>query len=163
MRKLAPVRVSCWADFFISYCVYIMTRSFQISLFEGTLQVDKNYTRTIQNCKHAHVLPVPVNQKTDFTPKLVVVSHLHDTVARFSTEWNSRPGTTTRVNLCQGDSCRHDMLWWYHVNKCRAMRGNRSELTLERKSPRCHVNTPLLTTSTAQCLLRSRNFHWNLQ
>ena len=25
------------------------------------------------------------------------------------------------------------------------MRGNRSELALERKSPRCHVNTPLET------------------
>ena len=45
MRKLAPVRVSCWADFFISYRVYIMTRSFQISLFEGTLQVDKIHVR----------------------------------------------------------------------------------------------------------------------
>ena len=25
------------------------------------------------------------------------------------------------------------------------MRGNRSELTLAQKSPRCHVNTPLIT------------------
>ena len=34
-------------------------------------------------------------------------------------------------------------MWWYHVNKYRAMRGNRSELAPGRKSPRCHVNTPL--------------------
>ena len=161
MRKLAPVRVSCWADFFISYRVYIMTRSFQISLFEGTLQVDKIHVRF--KIANMHMRYLFQSTRRLISPKLVVVSRLRDTVARFSTEWNSRPGTTTRVNLCQGDSCRHDMLWWYHVNKCRAMRGNRSELTLERKSPRCHVNTPLLTTSTAQCLLRSRNFHWNLQ
>ena len=29
---------------------------------------------------------------------------------------------------------------WYHVNKYRATRGNRSELAPARKSPRCHVN-----------------------
>ena len=55
----------------------------------------------------------------------------------------SRPGATTGVNSRWGDSHRHDILWWYHVNKCRAMRGNRSELAAARKSPRCHVNTPL--------------------
>ena len=44
----------------------------------------------------------------------------------FVPEWNSRPGTTTGVNSRRDDSCRHDILWWYHLNKCRAMRGNRS-------------------------------------
>ena len=48
------------------------------------------------------------------------------------------------MNSRRGDSRRHDFLWWYHVNKCRVMRGNRSELVAARKSPRCHVNTPLL-------------------
>ena len=38
---LAPARVSYQDDFFISYRVYIMTGSFHISLFEGTLHVDK--------------------------------------------------------------------------------------------------------------------------
>ena len=56
---------------------------------------------------------------------------------------SSRPGARTAVNSRQGDSRRHDTLWWYHVNKCRAMSGNRSELAPARKSPRCHVNTPL--------------------
>ena len=60
----------------------------------------------------------------------------------FVPEWNSRPGTTTGVNSRRGDSRRHDILWWYHVNKCRAMTGNRNELTPARKSTRCHVNTP---------------------
>jgi len=55
----------------------------------------------------------------------------------FVTEWNSRPGTRTGVNLR-----RHDILWWYHVNKYRAMRGNQSELAPGRLSPRCRVNTP---------------------
>ena len=55
-------------------------------------------------------------------------------------EWNFRPGARTGVNSRWGDSRRHDIL--YHVNKCRAMRGNRSELAPARKSPRCHVNTP---------------------
>ena len=43
MRKLAPARVSYRDDFFISYRVYIMTGSFHISLFEGTLHADKIY------------------------------------------------------------------------------------------------------------------------
>ena len=62
----------------------------------------------------------------------------------FVPERNSRPGTTTGVNLCRGDSRRHNILWWSHVNKCRAMRGNRSELASGRKSPRCYVNTPYI-------------------
>ena len=61
----------------------------------------------------------------------------------FVPEWNSRPGTRTGVNSRRGDSRRYDSLWWYHVNKYRAMRENRSELAPKRKSPRCHVNTPL--------------------
>ena len=51
----------------------------------------------------------------------------------FVPEWNSRPGTTTGVNSRRGDSRRHGILWWYHVNKYRAMRGNRSELAPGRK------------------------------
>ena len=62
----------------------------------------------------------------------------------FVPEWNSRPGARTGVNSRRGDSCRHNILWCYHVNKYRAMRGNRSELGPGRKSPRCHVNTPLV-------------------
>ena len=41
MRKLTLARVSNWDDFFISYHVYMMTWSFHISLFEGSLHVDK--------------------------------------------------------------------------------------------------------------------------
>ena len=41
MRKPAPARVSYRDDFLISYRVYTMTGSFHVSLFEGTLHVDK--------------------------------------------------------------------------------------------------------------------------
>ena len=59
MRKLAPARVSYRDDFFISYRVYIMTGSFHISLFEGTLHFDKIHVRfKIGNIMNA--LPVPV-------------------------------------------------------------------------------------------------------
>ena len=61
-----------------------MTRSFHISLFEGTLHIDKIHVRLkITNITHA--LPVPVYRQTNFTPKRAVISRLHDTVARFRT------------------------------------------------------------------------------
>ena len=41
VRKLVLARVSYWDDFLISYRVFMMTGSFHISLFEGTLHVDK--------------------------------------------------------------------------------------------------------------------------
>ena len=59
------------------------------------------------------------------------------------------PGTTTRVNACWGDSRWYDISWCYHVNKCRAIRGNRSDIAPSRKSPRCHVNKPLGFTGVA--------------
>ena len=65
----------------------------------------------------------------------------------FIPESNSRPGTTTGVNSRWGDSRWHDILWCYHVNKRRPMRGNRSKLAPGRKSPWCHVDTPLLDCS----------------
>ena len=45
MRKLAPAQVSYRDDFLISYCFYMMTGSFHVSLFEGTLHVDKIHMR----------------------------------------------------------------------------------------------------------------------
>ena len=63
----------------------------------------------------------------------------------FMPEWNCHPGTRTGVNSRRGDSRRHGILWWYHVNKYRAMSGNRSVPAPGRKSRRCRVNTPLVT------------------
>ena len=42
MRKLAPARVRYRDDFLISYRVYMMTESFHISLFEGTLHCPRH-------------------------------------------------------------------------------------------------------------------------
>ena len=144
MRKLAPARVSYRHDFLISYRLYMMTGLFHISLFEGTLHVDKMHVWfKIANITHA--LPVPVYRQTDFTPKRVVVSCLHDTVARFRTGVKFSPRCDNRSEPRPrplAPAWLFDFLWWDHVNKCRAMRGNRSELAASRKSPRCHVNTP---------------------
>ena len=85
MRKLTPARVSHWDDFLISYRVYMMTGSFFTLLFNGTFHVDKIHVwLKIANITHA--LPVPVYRQTDFTPKWVVVSHLHDTLRDFVPE-----------------------------------------------------------------------------
>ena len=89
-----------------------------------------------------HALPVPYYWQTDFTQKRLDISRLHDTVARLCTGVKFSPLYKNRVNLCQGDSCQHNNLWWYHVSKYRAMRGNHSELAPGRKSAWCHVNTP---------------------
>ena len=113
-----------WAIWYLGYLkVYI-------------LHVDKIHMR-FRIANITHVLPVPGHRQIEFTPKRVVVSCSHETVARFRTGVKFSPRYNNR-----GDSRRHDILWWYHVNKCRAMTGNRSELAPARKSPRCHVNTP---------------------
>ena len=101
MRKLAPARVSYWDDFLISYRVYITTGSFHISLFKGTFHVDKIHLWfKIANIMHA--LPVPLYRQTDFTPKRVVVSRLHDTVATFCTGVKFSPRYKNRGELTPG-------------------------------------------------------------
>ena len=101
MRKLAPAQVSYRHEFLISYCVYMMTGLFHISLFEGTLHVDKMHIPfKIANITHA--LPVPVYRQTDFTLKWVVVSCLHDTVARFRTGVKFSPRCDNRSELMLG-------------------------------------------------------------
>ena len=56
---------------------------------------------------------------------------------------NSLSGTTTLVKSHRGHFHCHDISWWYHVNKLRAMMGNWSELAPAQRSPQYHVNTPL--------------------
>ena len=101
MRKLAPARVSHWDDFLILYRVYMMTGSFHILLFNGTFHVDKIHVWfKIANITHA--LLVPVYRQTDFTPKWVVVSRLHDTVARLRTGVKFSPRCENRGELTPG-------------------------------------------------------------
>ena len=98
MKKLSPARVSYRDDFYNSYRVYIMTRSFHISLFEGTLHVDKIQVRLkITNITHA----LPVRQ-TDCTPKRAVILRLHDTVARSCTGVKFSPRYNNRGELTPG-------------------------------------------------------------
>ena len=78
-----------------------MTGSFHISLFERALHVDKIHVR-FKVANITHVLPVPVYQQTDFTPKRVVVSRLNDTVARFRTGVKFSPGYNNRGELTPG-------------------------------------------------------------
>ena len=102
---------------FILYRVYIMTGSFHISLFEGTLHVDKIHVRfKIANITHA--LPVPVYRQTDFTPKRVVVSRLHDTVARFRTGVKFSPRYKNRGELTPGWLAP---AWHFVVVSCKQM------------------------------------------
>ena len=140
MRKLAPALVSYWDDFFIPYRVYI-TSHLHLVIWRYTSCWEN--TRVIQN--HTHYawathssLPADRFHTKKGGRFCVYMIPLQD----FVPEWNSRSGTRTGVNSCRGDSRWRDILWWYHVNKYRAMRGNRSELAPGRKSPRCHVNTP---------------------
>ena len=112
MRKLVPARVSYRDDFLIWYRVYMKTGSFHISLFEGTLHVDKIHVWfNIGNITHA--LLVPVYQQTDFPPERVDVSRLHDTVAKISYQseilapvrqpgWTHAGATRACMTFCGG-------------------------------------------------------------
>ena len=124
-------------DFLILYhVIYMMTGSFHISLFEGTLHVDKIHVWfKIANITQRYPLQSTgrLISQWNVWSFCVYMMLLRD----FILEWNSRPSTTTGVN-----SHQHDILWWYHVNKCRAMRGNcgPSELAL---APHWHESCPV--------------------
>ena len=98
MRKLALARVSYRDEFLIS---------FHISLFEGTLHVDKIHKRfKIANITHAFTFQStgrPISHWNMWSFHVYMIP-LRD----FVPEWNSRPGITTGVN----DSRRHYTLWW---------------------------------------------------
>ena len=56
----------------------------------------------IENWNIAHAPPVPVYSQTDLTPKRVVISRLHDTVARFCTGVKFSPRDHNRGELTPG-------------------------------------------------------------
>ena len=95
MGKLAPARVSYRDDFVISYHVYMMTGFFH----HPTSNVLKLTTSHLGLTKITHALPVPVYLQTDFTPKRVVVSRLHDTVAKSRTGVKFSPRCENRGEL----------------------------------------------------------------
>ena len=108
LRKLALAQVSYRDDFFISYCVYVMMGHFISHLFEGTLHVDKIHVR-FKIANIMHVLLVPVHRQTGFTPKWMVVLHLHDAIAKFHTRMKSCSGTTIGMNSRWAALCWHDI------------------------------------------------------
>ena len=55
---------------------------------------------------------------------------VHNTGAKFHTGVKFPPRYNNR-----GDSRRHDILWGYHVNKYRAIKGNQSELAPRESRP----------------------------
>ena len=115
MRKRTPARVSYRDDFLISYSFYMMTGSFHISLIEGTLYVDKIHVwLKIANITHA--LPVPAYRQTNFTPKLVDVSRLHDTVTRFRTGMKFLPRYKNQGELTLGWL---ELAWNFVVVSCK--------------------------------------------
>ena len=79
MRKLAPAPVSYRDDFLISYRVLNTSRLGHF--ISRHLKV--HFMLIKYTCDSKSLAPpVPVYQQTDFTPKRVVVSRLHDSVAR---------------------------------------------------------------------------------
>ena len=78
-----------------------MTGSFYISLFKGTLHVDKIHVG-FKIVSITHALLVSVYRQTDFAPKRVVVSRLHDTAARFRTGVKFSPRYENRGELTPG-------------------------------------------------------------
>ena len=115
MRKLTPARVSYRDDFLILYRVYIMTESFHISLFEGTLHVDKIQV-WFKIANITRVLPIPVYRQTDFTPKGVVVLRLHDTAVRFCTRVKFLPRYKNRGEVTLGWLA---LAWYFVVVSCK--------------------------------------------
>ena len=81
-RKLAPVRVSYWDDFLISYRVFMMLGYF---IYLGYLKAHFILIKYTCDSKSQTLRMRYPFQSTYFTPKRVVVSGLHDTFAKFLT------------------------------------------------------------------------------
>ena len=123
MRKLAWARVSYRDDFWFRNA---FTWWWVIS-YLGYLKVHFTLIKYTCDSKwqtlHIYALPVPVHRQTDFTPKRVVVSHLHDSVARFRTGvkfsldpvqqsgWTHAEVNRTRMTFCGGIMLRNVEPW----------------------------------------------------
>ena len=140
----------------------MMVGHFISRLFEGTLHVDEIH----MPFKMADVTHICTTRSSPPADRFHT-----ETGGRFAFTWYrceisywseilARPSTTTGVNSRRGESHPNDILWWYHVTKCRAMIGNRSELAPARTSPRCHVNTPLSRVALLSTLWKPGTGQW---
>jgi len=98
-RKLAPTRVSYRDDFLISYRVYIMTGPFHISLKVHFMLIKYTYK---DSKSQTLLMRYPFQSTGDFTPKRVLGSRLHVTVARFRTGVKFLPRYNNRGELTPG-------------------------------------------------------------
>ena len=109
MRKFALARVSYRDDCFISYCVYIMTGSFHILLFEGTLHVDKIHVRLKKKSQ-----TLRMHYPFQSTGRLISHRNMRSfrvymiTFRYFVLDRNFCAGATTGMNSRQGDLRRYD-------------------------------------------------------
>ena len=101
MGKLAPARVSYQEDFVISYHVYIDDWVISYHVYMKTESKSQTW-RPSSLTKITHALPVPVYLQTDFTPKRVVVSRLHDTAVKSRTGVKFSPRCENRGELKPG-------------------------------------------------------------
>ena len=141
-RKLAPARVSHWDDVLIFFIAFTWWLGHFTSCYLKVHFMLIKYTcgsksQTLRMRYPFQPTERPISHRNEWSFRVYMIP-LRD----FVPEWNSRPGTRTGVNSRRGDSRRHNILLWYHANKYRAMRRNRSELALGWKAPRCHVNAP---------------------
>ena len=125
MRKLAPARVSYRDDFLISYRIlphlyywlghfiyrvymkiYFIIDKIHVWFKSQTLRMRYPFQSTGRPISHRNEKSFRVNM-----------------ISRNLVPENSHSGKKTGVNSPRCDSRRHDILWWYHVNKFRATRG----------------------------------------
>ena len=133
MRKLAAARVSYLDDFLVSYRVYMMV-GHVISRYLKVHFILIKYTshsrsQTLRVRYPFQSTSRPISHRNGWSFRVYIIP------LRNFVPWSSRSVTTTGVNSRRAESRQHGILWWYHKNKCRAMRGNRSDLAPVRKSP----------------------------
>ena len=110
-------------DWVISYCVYMIVMKVHFMLIKYKCET-KSYTLRMRYPFLSTSRPISHRNEWSFRVYMILLRN-------FVPEWTHAD-----------DSRQHDSLWWYHVNKYRATRGNWSELARARKLPRCHVNAP---------------------
>ena len=127
-----------WLGHFISRCLklHFMTIKYTCDSKSQTLRMRYPFQSTGRPISHRNmwsfrVYMIPLR---DFVP-----------------EWNSRRRTTTGVKSRRGDLRRHDILWWYHVNKFRAMRGSRMQLENHALCQTCEQTLLLAEQLSRQC------------
>ena len=123
------IRFTLWLSHFISRYLRVH--------FMLTKYTCDSKSQTLRMCYPFQCTGRPISHQNRWSFRVCMIL-----MRDFVPEWNSCPGTRTAVSSRWGYSPWHGILWWYHVNKCRAMRGNCSELAPGQRSPRCHVNTP---------------------